>query len=191
MKFRPAALAAALAFVAAPALAEPTTYQIDPAHTDVLASWSHFGFSRPTVRFGDVEGSVTYDPQNPAASRVEVTIPLSGLQTQSAEFNEHLADAQWFDMAQHPTATFRSTSVEAAGENRLSVTGDLTVRGETRPVTLDVTVNRLAEHPMRKKPAAGFDASVTLKRSDFGLGAYAPAVSDEVQIAITVEAVAE
>ena len=85
-------------------------------------------------------------------------------------------------------ATFKSTRVQAAGTNRFTVDGDLTVKGVTQPVTLDVTLNGAGEHPMRKVPAIGFDASTTLKRSDFGLGGYAPAVSDEVKVHITTEA---
>lgn len=185
-----AALTVAFATPALPAMAEPVTYSIDPSHTDVLVSWSHFGFSYPTVRFGDADGSITYDPQDPSASSVEVTLPISGLQTQSAEFNEHLESEDWLHAEQYPQATFRSTSVTATGENALTVEGELTFRGHTRPVTLDVTLNRLAEHPMLNVPAIGFSAETTLSREDFGVGAFAPAVSDEVEVSITVEAVA-
>ncbi|MBS7458494.1 polyisoprenoid-binding protein [Coralloluteibacterium stylophorae] len=191
MHARRLAAAIATAAVAFPAAAAPTTYTIDPSHTDVLVSWSHFGFSNPTIRFGDVEGTLTYDPQDPTASSVEVTLPLSGLQTQSDEFNEHLESGKWLDAGSYPEATFKSTSVAPAGEGRLEVTGDLTVHGQTRPVTLDVTINEVGEHPMRKVPAAGFAATTTLKRSDFGVGNYAPAVSDEVEVEITVEATAD
>ena len=99
-----------------------------------------------------------------------------------------MASADWLDAAKFPNATFKSTRVQAAGTNQLTVEGDLTVKGVTKPVTLDVTLNGAGEHPMRKVPAIGFDATTTLKRSDFGLGAYAPAVSDEVKVHITTEA---
>ena len=87
-----------------------------------------------------------------------------------------------------PTITFKSTKVEAAGDNKLRVFGDLTVHGVTKPVVLDTTINKIGEQPMAKRAAAGFDATTTIKRSDFGVGKYAPNVSDEVIIRITTEA---
>jgi len=159
------------------------TYKLDPTHTDVLAQWSHFGFSNPSAHFGNAE-DVT-------KSTVEVKLPLSGLNSFTAKFDEHLKSADFFDAAKFADATFKSTKVEAAGTNKLTVTGDLTIKGITKPVTLDVTVNGGGEHPMAKVPAAGFDATTTLKRSDFGVGAYAPNVSDEVKIRITTEATGE
>jgi len=121
-------------------------------------------------------------------STVEVTLPLSGLNSFTAKFDEHLRSADFFDAAKFPTATFKSTKVEAAGTNKLTVTGDLTVKGVTKPVVLDVTVNGAGEHPMAKVPAVGFDATATLKRSDFGMGAYVPNVGDEIKVRITTEA---
>lgn len=166
------------------------TYVIDPTHTTVLAKWNHLGFSNPVANFGGAEGQIVYDAENPSASSVEVTLPLSGLNSFVADFDTHLRSADFFDAGQFPAATFRSTSVEPEGPNRLKVTGDLTLKGVTRPVVLDVTMNGFGPHPMRKAPAAGFDATTRIKRSDFGLGAYAPAVSDDVEIMITTEAVA-
>ena len=165
------------------------TYVIDPTHTTVVAQWNHFGFSNPVANFGEAEGRIVYDADNVSASSVEVTLPLNGLNSFVADFDEHLRSADFFDAGKYPAATFRSTAVEAAGGNRLKVTGDLTIKDQTRPVVLDVTMNRFAEHPMLKRPAAGFDATTTIKRSDFGVGAFAPNVSDEVQIRITTEAV--
>ncbi len=181
-------LAAALSALVAPALAAPTTYTLDPAHTDVIASWSHFGFSNPSAHFGDVDGSLTYDPANVAASSVAVTLPLSGLEAFTDKFNTHLNSADFFDSAKFPTASFKSTKVEAAGKDKLKVTGDLTIKGITKPVVLDVTLNKAADHPVKKTASIGFDATAMVKRSDFGLGAYAPMVSDEVKLRITTEA---
>jgi len=189
----PAAPAAAEA-PAAPEAAAPVegvsgTYVIDPNHTNVIAQWSHFGFSNPVANFGGVEGRIVYDAANVGASSVEVTLPLSGLSSFASDFNEHLSSADFFDVAKFPVATFKSTSVEAAGGNKLKVTGDLTIKDITKPVVLDVTINKFGEQPMAKRAAAGFDATTTVKRSDFGVGAYAPNVSDEVQLRITTEAV--
>ncbi|HET6397465.1 MAG TPA: YceI family protein [Pseudoxanthomonas sp.] len=188
MRIRLSAIALVAALAAAPAVAAPVTYQLDPTHTNVLAQWSHFGFSNPFANFGDVQGTLVYDPANVAASRVEVTLPLSGLTGFSGKFDEHLRSADFFDAAKYPTATFRSTRVEAAGEGKLKVTGDLTIKDITRPVVLDVTLNKSGEHPMLKVPAIGFDATATIRRSDFGVGAYVPHVGDEVVLRITTEA---
>ncbi|UHQ24061.1 YceI family protein [Lysobacter sp. 5GHs7-4] len=182
------AAAVALAFAGA-ATAAPLTYKIDPNHTDVVASWSHFGFSNPVAHFGQVDGSITYDPAKPASSSVEVTIPLAGLNSHVAAFDEHLRSEDFFDAAKYPTITFKSTKVEAAGDKKLKVTGDLTVHGVTKSVLLDVTINKVGEQPMAKRAAAGFDASTTIKRSEFGVGKYVPNVSDEVTIHITTEAI--
>ena len=163
MRIRLLSAAALLAFAAAPAFAAPVTYKIDPTHTIVLAQWNHFGFSNPSASFGNVEGTLVYDAADVARSSVEVTLPLSGLEGFSAKFN-------------------------AAGEGKLKVTGDLTVKDITRPVVLDVTLNKAADHPMTKAPTIGFDATTTLSRTEFGVGNYAPAVSDEVELRITTEA---
>ena len=184
----PAEAAAPAAPEVAPITVAAGTYTLDPTHTDVLVQWSHMGFSNPSAHFGDATGTLVYDAGDVGKSSVEVTLPLSGLNSFTAKFDEHLRSADFFDAAQFPTATFKSTKVEAAGTNKLTVTGDLTVKGATHPVTLDVTINGAGEHPMRKVPSVGFDATTTLKRSDFGVGAYAPAVSDEVKVRITTEA---
>jgi polyisoprenoid-binding protein YceI len=123
-----------------------------------------------------------------SASSVEVTLPLSGLSAFSDKFNEHLRSADFFDAAKFPAATFKSTKVEAAGKDKLKVTGNLTIKDITKPVVLDVTLNKAGEHPMMKMPAIGFNATATIKRSDFGVGNYAPMVSDEVSLRITTEA---
>ena len=188
MRIRLLSAAALLAFAAAPAFAAPVTYKIDPTHTIVLAQWNHFGFSNPSASFGNVEGTLVYDAADVARSSVEVTLPLSGLEGFSAKFNEHLRSADFFDAAKFPKATFKSTKVEAAGEGKLKVTGDLTVKDITRPVVLDVTLNKAADHPMTKAPTIDFDATTTLSRTEFGVGNYAPAVSDEVELRITTEA---
>ena len=174
--------------VALPAVAKPITYSLDPDHTQIRVVWNHFGFSHPSANFTHVTGTLVYDAEDPARSSVRVDIPMSGLDTHVAALDEHLKGADFFDIAKYPQAHFASTAVREAGKGRLTVTGDLTVHGVTRPVTLEVTINRIGMQPMRKVPAAGFDATATLKRSDFGVGAYAPSVSDEVRLHITVEA---
>lgn len=186
--FKRLVLAVSLAAASTAAIAAPVTYKIDPNHTDVIASWSHMGFSNPVAHFGQVDGTITYDPKNVGTSSVDVTIPLSGMNSHVEAFDKHLRSADLFDAGKYPTITFRSTKVESAGEGRLRVTGELTVKGVTKPAVLDVTLNKVGEHPMKKVPTIGFDATTTIKRSDFGIAYAVPAVSDEVRIRITTEA---
>ena len=182
----PVAEAPAAPEVAAIAVASGT-YKLDPTHTDVLAQWTHFGFSQPSAHFGISEGTLVYDAADVGKSSVQVTMPITGMNSFVDKLDEHLASGDFFDAAKFPNATFKSTSVAAAGTNKLTVTGDLTIKDVTKPVTLDVTLNGAGEHPMLKKQAIGFSATATIKRSDFGVGAYAPNVSDEVQLRITTE----
>jgi polyisoprenoid-binding protein YceI len=181
------ALAGLLA-TAGTAAAAPVTYKLDPGHTMVLFSWSHFGFSNPTANLGQVDGTLVYDEAAPTKATVEATLPLAGLDTFVPKLDEHLKTAEFLDAAKYPTVTFKSTKVTEAGKGKLKVTGDLTVHGVTKPVTLDVTLNKVGPHPMMKVQTVGFDATATIKRSDFGVGAYVPAVSDEIKIHITTEA---
>jgi len=185
--FKSLTLAAAL-LLAGNAFAAPVSYKIDANHTDVIAEWNHFGFSHPTARFGQVDGVIVYDAATVGQSSVKVTIPLSGINSGVAKLDEHLRSSDFFDAEQFPTITFNSTRTEAAGDNKLRVAGDLTVHGVTRPVVLDVTLNKAGEHPNGKRAAIGFDASTTIKRSDFGIDKYVPNVSDEITIRITTEA---
>ena len=182
------ALAAALSLSTAAVFAAPVTYTMDPDHTTVAAKWNHFGFSNPVILFGDVDGTIVYDADNVSASSVQVTLPLSGLESNVPAFNDHLLTDDFFDAEQFPEVTFRSTSVESAGDDKLKITGDLTIKDITREVVLDATINRVGPHPMSEQPTAGFDASTTLKRSEFGLGMFVPNVADEIELHITTEA---
>jgi polyisoprenoid-binding protein YceI len=186
--FRRTLLAGLIALASAPAFA--TTYALDPQHTQVQFSWNHFGFSNPDAVFGKIDATLEFDQSDPTKSKVSVTIPLNSVNSNVAKLDEHLDSPDFFDAAKYPNATFKSTKVEkGATPDQLKVTGDLTLHGVTKPVTLDVTVNNVGEHPMRKAPAAGFDATATVKRSEFGISKYIPGVSDDIKIHITTEAI--
>jgi len=181
-------LAAALLLAAGSATAAPVRYDLDPNHTRIDFSWTHFGFSHPMGRFDRFEGDFRFDPTDPTKSSVAVTIPVDSIDTGVAKLDTHLKTDDFFDVARYPTATFKSTRVERSGEHGLKVTGDLTLHGVTRPVVLDVVVNKVGQHPMAGRAAAGFDASATIKRSDFGISNYVPNVSDEIMLSISTEA---
>ena len=180
--------AAALLLVAGVAVAAPVRYDLDPNHTRIDFSWTHFGFSHPMGRFDRFDGDFRFDPADPTKSSVTVTIPVSSIDTGVAKLDAHLQTADFFDVANYPTATFKSTRVERAGEHGLEVTGDLTLHGVTKPVVLDVVINKIGPHPMAGRAAAGFDATATIKRSDFGISNYVPNVSDEIELSISTEA---
>jgi polyisoprenoid-binding protein YceI len=184
---RRTAFAAVLAFAACPLWA--MTYTLEPNHTMGTVRWSHLDFAYPTAQFTQAEGTLTFDPAQPARASVMVTLPLAHLSSGIPDLDEDFRSAAFFDLAHYPTATFKSTRVDAtAMPNRLKVTGDLTLRGITRPVTLDVTINKIGTNPRLHLPAIGFEATATLKRSDFELGKFVPQVSDEVTLHITTQA---
>lgn len=188
--FRSVAFAATAALlVSASVQAEPVTYQMDPGHTNVVVTWSHFGYSQPSAMFNNITGTIVYDAENPANSSVTASIPVASVHTASAKLDEHLQNDDFFNEPKWPNVTFESTKVVAGDDpDELKVTGDLTIHGVTKPVTLDVTINKVGERHGR--PAAAFNAEVNLKRSNFGVGLYAPMVSDTVQLEITTEALA-
>ena len=166
-------------------------YDIDASHSGVVFGWNHFGFSNPAARFDKIEGSVLLDKADLTKSSISVSLPVEGLDTGVAKLDEALKSADFFDAAKYPTITFKSTKVEKTGENGLKITGDLTVHGVTKPVTLDAKVNKIGTFEIPgviKAQAAGFDATTVIKRSDFGVSKYVPAVSDEIPVRITLDA---
>ena len=175
--------------VAAPAFAADT-YTLDPNHTAVVFQYEHFGFSTMSGKFMNADGSVTLDQANPAASHVEVSFAIDGVNTGVPGLDAHLKSPDFFDAAQFPTATFKSTKVDivppAAGAKptQAQVTGDLTLHGVTKPVTLDVTLNKISDDGKK----AGFSATTTIKRSDFGMDKYVPMVADDIHISVETEA---
>jgi polyisoprenoid-binding protein YceI len=182
------ALAASLVLAAAPLCA--TTYTIEPDYTQAVFRWNHLGFSNPAAQFSQGQGTLEFDPAAPTRASVQVTIPLSSLNTGVPALDEHLRSEDFFEVAKFPTATFRSTRIEPGmGKDRLKVTGELNLHGVTRPVTLDVVVLKVGSNPRTQLATVGFEATTTLKRSDFGLGAFVPQVSDEIRLQITSQGV--
>ena len=186
MKFISAFLLAAA--VSTSALAAPATYKLDPTHSFPRFSYNHLGFSTQLSRFNKMTGTVTYDPEAHTGS-VDVTIAMDSVDTGSTALNEHLQKPDFFDSAKYPDATFKSTEVKFDGDKPVEVDGTLTVKGISKPVKLTVTSFTHKAHPMLKKDAIGANATTVIKRSEFGLGLYAPAVGDDVTLDISLEAI--
>jgi polyisoprenoid-binding protein YceI len=182
------ALVTSLALATMPLYA--TTYTLEPDYTQGVFRWNHLGFSNPAAQFSQGAGTLEFDQADPSKSSVKVTIPLSSLNTGVPALDEHFRSADFFETAKFPTAAFVSTKVEkSVAADQLKVTGDLSLHGMTRPVTLDVTVMKIGTNPRTSLPTIGFEATARLKRSDFGLGKFVPQVSDEIQMKITSQAV--
>lgn len=188
MKFKTLALGLTLASVATFSMAKPVAYTIDPGHTATVFSWSHFGFSTPSANFSDIQGTITVDNEKPANSSVNVTIPVSSINTNVKALDEHIQKAEFFDVEKYPNITFKSTKVQALGKNKYKIAGDLTIKGVTKPVVLDAVLNKQAIHPMTKLQTIGFNATTSFNRSAFNVGAYVPNVGDKITVNITTEA---
>ncbi len=183
-------------------LAKAGTYILDPAHTSVVFSVSRFGLSNYTARFPGVQATLVWDPQDASATSLTATIETASVATNYVgdykashadsgydSWDAQLGrDAKWLDGDAHPTITFVSTSVTPTGPDTGTVTGDLTFRGITKPVTLDVTYNGVANFPWApEQDKIGFSATATLNREDFGLSTFAPNIGSNVEIRIETE----
>jgi polyisoprenoid-binding protein YceI len=175
-----------LAGLAAPARA--AEYTIDPTHTHILFMIDHLGFAKMIGLFTDFSGNISFDPNNVTASQLHVTINTSSLDTQNAQRNKDLKGADWFNVTEFPTMTFVGRSYAKKDDHSGTITGDLTLLGVTRPVTLNVVLNKIGKNPLDKKEEVGFSARGMLKRSDFGMKTFLPAIGDEVQLILEVEA---
>jgi len=184
-------IAAALvlsAAAAAPALAAPETYTLDGSHSFPRFSYNHFGYSQQLSRFDKTTGTVVLDKAAKTGS-VDVVIDTTSVNTGFPLFNQHIQGEDFLATAQFPTATFKSSQVVFEGDKPVSVKGELTIKGVTKPVTLTVTSFQAMPHPMLKKDAIGANAFTVIKRSEFNAGKYAPYVGDEVRIDIALEAI--
>jgi polyisoprenoid-binding protein YceI len=183
---------AALALLAAPALADPASYTIDPAHAHSSFTVRHLVISNVRGEFGKTEGMAVIDDADIGKSRVEASVDVSTIDTREPKRDAHLKSPDFFDVAKFPAMTFKSTKVEKAGDGRLKVTGDLTIKGVTKPVVLDVTGPTKEIKDPWGNVRRGISASTRINRKDFGVswGAMVeagPVVGDEVNIEIEAE----
>lgn len=168
--------------------AAAAVYEIDARHTQVFFTYTHGGYSHLRGRLNEVSGSFDFDPADPAKSSIAVELPLSSLSTGVPKLDTHLLSPDFFDAGKFPTASFKSTAVKVKGKDKLEVAGDLTLKGVTRPVVFEVTINSTAPSSFTKMPAAGFDAHAVIKRSEFGVDAMLGMVPDEITLDISMEA---
>jgi polyisoprenoid-binding protein YceI len=189
MKSATLAIAALTLTAAVPALAQTQvqsgTYKVEPAHTQVLFGVSHLGFTTYYGVFSGASGSLTLDSANPAASKLDVSVPTASVWTPSDKLNEELKGPQWLDAAKYPAMTFHSTAVTPTGATTADVAGELTLHGVTKPVTLKVKFNSAGPNPLTKAYTTGFQVSGVVKRSDFGVSMYVPMVGDDVDLTIS------
>lgn len=180
-------LATLLAGSASVALAADK-YVLDASHSQVLFSYNHLGFSTTWGMFSGFEGEIMFDEADPAASSVNVSMPLASMFTGWEKRKGHFMSDDFFGATEGDMISFTSTGIEVTGDDSAKITGDLTLNGVTKSVVLDAMLNQTGDHPMAGKPWVGFDATTTVMRSEFDLGKFAPHISDEVAIQISIEA---
>lgn len=173
-----------------PVMAETVTYNVDPSHTFANFSYNHMGLSQQVSRFDKTSGTIALDLEA-KTGEVNIEIDTTSVNTGFPTFNEHIQGEDFLDTASFPTATFTSNNIVFDGDTPTAVEGDLTIKGVTKPVTLDITYFTAKPHPMLQKPALGANAQVEIKRSDFNADKFVPNVGDEVTLNISLEAVAQ
>lgn len=169
------------------AQAQIEKYTFDKAHTQILFFVDHLGFSFSQGEFHDYDGHFMFDRRTPENSKIDVSIKTASIDMDDEKWNTHMKNADFFDVENFPDMTFKSTGIEVTGENTANITGDLTLLGVTKPVTLEVTHNKSGKHPFNGKFVAGFSATATVKRSEFGMTYGLPDVGDDVEIRLEVE----
>lgn len=192
--FKSTALAAIVAATALPAVAAPEAFTLNESHSQALFTYDHAGFSTTFGMYSGFGGDIMFDSENPANSTVSVTFPaaemITGWDDRSAHF---LQSGDFFKLDEFPDVTFVSTSIEVTGENTANITGDFTLNGVTKEIVLETVLNATTDEypfpPYQGRKAIGFDATVTLMRTDYNLGMFAPFIPDEIPVTISIEAV--
>lgn len=180
-----AATAAPAAEPGAAPLPPPGDYRVEPDHTEILFGVNHLGFTTYYGLFTGASGRLHLDVADPAASQVEVSVPVASVLTPSAKLNEELRSAAWLDAGKYPQMTFRSRRIVVTGPRTADIEGDLTMHGATHPLTLHAVFDAAGPSPMNHVVTAGFTAHGALKRSDYGVSTYVPLVGDEVRLTIS------
>lgn len=184
-------VAGMLLLCAPPTSAKPERFGLDPEHTQIVFKVSHLGYAHAWGKFRIFRGEFTFDEEDWSRSSVEVIIETRGLDLANRRWNEKIRGEHFLDVEQFPEMRFVSTKVEKTGENTGVISGDLTMLGETRPVTLQMTLNKVGKSPLTNKLMAGFSATGELKRSDWGMTYLVPAAGDTVTLFLEAEGIRE
>ncbi|NRD70459.1 polyisoprenoid-binding protein [Psychrobacter okhotskensis] len=182
-------ISSALAITTMASAALPSQWQLDDSHTRVGFSVNHLGFSTTMGHFGDVQGTVNYDIKTPNKTNMNFTIATDSIDTNWDARDKHLKTDEFFNVAKYPTMTFKSTKVSFINPQQAKITGDFTMLGQTKPLTLDVTLNKIANSPLTKEPVIGFRATGNIDRAAYGMTAYAAGITTDVPIQIDGELV--
>lgn len=164
-------------------------YTLEPVHTQILFFCDHLGFSKSQGEFMQFDGSFTFDPEKPENSSAEVSINTASINMDNQKWDDHMKNEDFFNVEKYPSMTFKSTKVENITSNEMNLQGELTMLGQTHPVILKVTHNKSGVHPFSGKFIAGFSATTTVKRSQFGMTYGLPALGDDIEIRLEVEGV--
>ncbi|KAA0912570.1 YceI family protein [Psychrobacter sp. ANT_WB68] len=181
------AISSALVITTMASAALPTQWQLDDSHTRVGFSVDHLGFSMTMGHFNDVKGVVNYDIKAPNKTSMNFTIAADSIDTNWEARDEHLKKDDFFNVAKYPTMTFKSTSVTFKNPQQAKVTGDFTMLGQTKPLTLDVTLNKIANSPMTKEPVIGFRATGIIDRAAYGMTIFSDGITTKVPLQIDGE----
>jgi polyisoprenoid-binding protein YceI len=168
-----------------PANVQPGNYTVETTHTRLLFAVSHMDFTTWYGEFTHITGTLTLDPQDVAATKLDVIIPANTISTSNTKLDGELNSPKWLDTTQYPTIEFKSTQVVRTGVDTANVTGDLTFHGVTRPETLSVTFNASGVNFLTKQYTVGFNATGQIKRSDFNESTYVPVIGDDVTLIIS------
>ncbi len=170
-----------------PVAAKPGTYHLDTRHSSLLFDVDHFGYSRFTARFDKVEAVLDAAPGKPETSKLRVTVKAASVDTNVAELDKMITGSDLLDAGRYPEIGFESTSLKRTGKNTGEMTGNLTMHGKTKPVTLAVVFNGAAPDPLTGDDTLGFSATGNFNRADWGLNAWWPAVGNDVHVSIQAE----
>ena len=175
--------------IALSGLSTAATYDLEKPHTQVLFKVNHLGFSNSTGRFTDFDGVLEFDPENWGAAKVDVVIRANSVEMNHEKWTAHMKNQDFFDVTKHPEIVFKSTKMTRVNKDYGKLEGELTMLGVTKPVELEVKLNKVGTHPFKKKGWAGFSASTVIKRSDWGIKYGLPMVGNDVELSIEVEAI--
>lgn len=182
-----AAIAQTDAFVRDPVQVRSGSYVLDPAHGKITWSVDHMGFSTYVGQFTDVAANLDLDVRNPAASKLDASVKTDSVGTFSDGLNKHVKTADFLDTAKFPTAEFRATGIQLVDRDTARISGNLTLRGVTKPIVIEADFNQAGINPVDKQYSVGFDGKAKIKRSDYGINYGLPLLGDEVTLHLEAE----